>query len=109
MKAIIQESIHVKYDLLLVDEDIRNFPNDNNISASSSMEFVPKLEQYELEKLFKSKAGIHTLYFSYYPDKLIVARECGIDTCLIKPTNYQLLSSYIDKAFTLKNKSLFYV
>lgn len=83
MKAIIQESIHVKYDLLLVDEDIRNFPNDNNISASSSMEFVPKLEQYELEKLFKSKAGIHTLYFSYDPDKLIVARECGIDTCFL--------------------------
>lgn len=84
MKTITQESIHVEYDLLLVDENIRNFPNDNNISiSSSSMEFVPELEQCELKELFRSKTGIHTLYFSYDPSRLITAREYGIDTCFL--------------------------
>lgn len=82
MKNITQEPMNVEYDLLLVDENIRDFPNDNNI-FSSSMEFVPELEQDELKELFKSKAGIHTLYFSYDPSRLITARECGIDTCFL--------------------------
>ena len=84
MKPITQGVIHMEYDLLLVDENIKDFPNDNHrFISASSMEFVPQLNQDALNELFRSKAGIHSLYFSYDPSKLIAARECGIDTCFL--------------------------
>ncbi len=88
MKNVIQQAVCVEYDLLLIDENINRFPKGDNISIrSSSIEFVPDLEQNELREIFVSKSNIHSLYLSYDPSKLIVASQCGIDTCFLNKGN----------------------
>lgn len=78
-----KDHIQAEYDLLLIDENVNNFPQDVLSISSRSMEFVPELEDCEFRSFCESKADIHALYFSYNPEKLIIANKCGIDTCFL--------------------------
>lgn len=76
--------VQAEYKLILVDEEVKDFPSDTQLSIHSrSLEFVPELDSYELGGFFKSKSEISTLYVSYNPGKLQLAHECGIDTCFL--------------------------
>ena len=90
MKSTEKDSTSANYQVFLIDNDL-----DNNILSSLlpmkakavELSFIPNDESIEMyfanQSMSYQEQGIHALYVSCDPEKLVIARNFDMDTCFL--------------------------